>query len=80
MVHFIRRAWISRGELSPERDNRPIAIEILTLRHQQALMHGYSNYAEFSTADTMAGRPERVMELLEVRSEPANSICAFLCI
>ena len=30
-------------------------------------MHGYNSYAEYATADTMAGTPDRVMQLLEVR-------------
>ena len=55
------------GELDPKRDNLKVAREILELRVQQAKMHGYANYAEYATADTMAGTPARVMELLEVR-------------
>jgi Zn-dependent oligopeptidase len=43
-----------------------VAKEILALRVQQATMHGYANYAEYATADTMAGKPAKVMELLEV--------------
>lgn len=58
--------WTKRGELDPSRDNLCIARRILQLRARQAEMHGYSSYAEYATADTMAGRPERVMELLEV--------------
>lgn len=64
-----RRAWTSRGELElPSRDNRKVAMEILALRSEQARMHGYENYAAYSTADTMAQTPAKVMELLEVRS------------
>jgi peptidyl-dipeptidase Dcp len=50
----------------PARDNRAVAMEILALRSEQARMHGYDNYAAFSTADTMATNPDKVMELLEV--------------
>ena len=32
----------------------------------QAALHGYASFADFATADTMAGTPEAVMELLEV--------------
>lgn len=59
------RAWCSRGYLDASRDNRPIIIEILKLREEQARIHGYNNFAEYSTADTMAVNPQRVMELLE---------------
>jgi hypothetical protein len=56
----------SAGELDASRDNLKVAKEILALRVQQATMHGYANYAEYATADTMAGKPAKVMELLEV--------------
>jgi peptidyl-dipeptidase Dcp len=59
------RMWTSRGELVEERLNLPIAKRILNLRAEQAKMHGYSNYAEYATADTMAGSPQRVKNLLE---------------
>ena len=69
---FIRRAWTSRGELDPKRDNRPLAIEILKKRSEQAKMHGYENFAAYATADTMAGTPDAVMELLERVWAPAK--------
>eukprot|EP00192_Tetraselmis_astigmatica_P006864 CAMPEP_0117675278 /NCGR_PEP_ID=MMETSP0804-20121206/15517_1 /TAXON_ID=1074897 /ORGANISM="Tetraselmis astigmatica, Strain CCMP880" /LENGTH=757 /DNA_ID=CAMNT_0005484265 /DNA_START=186 /DNA_END=2459 /DNA_ORIENTATION=- len=59
------RAWTKRGELNPERDNHPIIKEILLLRAEQARMHGFPSFADYQTADTMAQRPGRVMELLE---------------
>ncbi len=49
----------------PARDNRLLIREILKLREQQAKMHGYANFAQFATADTMAGSPDKVMALLE---------------
>lgn len=58
--------WTSRGELDPARDNKALAVEILQLRAEQAALHGYGSYADYATADTMAGSPEAVMELLEV--------------
>ena len=61
------RLWTKRGELNEERSNHPIAIRMLELRKEQANMHGYENFAEFSTVDTMAGSPQRVMQLLEVQ-------------
>jgi peptidyl-dipeptidase Dcp len=59
--------WTKRGELDVNRDNLEVAKKILGLRVQQAQMHGFDDYSQFALADTMAGSPERVMELLEVR-------------
>jgi peptidyl-dipeptidase Dcp len=47
-------------------------VEILAKRSQQAAMHGYDSYAAFATADTMAGTPDAVMELLERVWTPAK--------
>jgi peptidyl-dipeptidase Dcp len=62
----VRRAWTKRGELDASRDNLSIIQEILKLREEQAQMHGYANFATYATADTMAGSPSAVMNLLEV--------------
>src|SRR5690606_31434706 len=45
------RAWTSRGEHDGERDNRPVAREILALRHEQARAHGCACYADYALAD-----------------------------
>ena len=66
LVLICRRAWTNRGELDADRDNRPIILEILKLREQQARYHGYKNFGEYATADTMAGNPRKVSDLLEV--------------
>lgn len=71
-LYIYRRAWTSRGELDSSRDCRPIAVEILSKRNQQATMHGYDSYAAYATADTMAGTPAAVMELLERVWTPAK--------
>jgi peptidyl-dipeptidase Dcp len=47
-------------------------VEILAKRSQQAAMHGYDSYAAYATADTMAGTPDAVMELLERVWTPAK--------
>ena len=44
-----------RGELDSNRDNLAIAKQILILRAEQAKMHGYKSFADYATADTMAG-------------------------
>mmetsp|Transcript_16615 Transcript_16615/g.15969 ORF Transcript_16615/g.15969 Transcript_16615/m.15969 type:complete len:733 (-) Transcript_16615:185-2383(-) len=66
------RAWTSRGELDDSRDCKKIAIEILAERAEQAKMHGYNSYAAYATADTMAGSPAAVMDLLERVWAPAK--------
>ncbi|ORY51624.1 zincin [Rhizoclosmatium globosum] len=66
------QAFVSRGELSPERDNKSLAVQILKLRSQQAALHGYESYAAYSTADTMAKTPEAVLELLNRVWTPAK--------
>lgn len=71
--HKAWEAWTSRGELAPDRDNKAVITEILQLRAEQARMHGYASYADFATADTMAGSPEAVMGLLERVWAPAKA-------
>ena len=59
------RAWVSRGEHAGAHDNRPIAREILALRHEQAALHGHASYADYALADTMAREQPRVWALLD---------------
>ena len=66
------RMWTMRGELDENRDNLALAKEILILRSEQAKMHGYKTYADYATADTMAGTPAAVSELLERVWGPAK--------
>ena len=70
------RAWTTRGEHSGERDNRPIAQEILALRIEQAQLRGYESYADYALIDTMAGRQSAVTTLLEQVWEPAKARAA----
>ena len=61
------KAWLTRGEFhegDAERDNKLVAVEIMKLRLEQAHLHGYDNYADYALADTMAGKPAAVLELL----------------
>ena len=67
------RAWVSRGEHAGEHDNRPVAREILTLRNEQARLHGFASFADYALADTMAGRQSAVKALLEQVWEPAKA-------
>ncbi len=66
-------AWIRRGENGNETDNRSLIIEILSLRRELATLHGFATFADFQMADTMAGRPAAVDELLRKVWAPARS-------
>jgi peptidyl-dipeptidase Dcp len=70
------KAWTSRGEHDGEHDNRPIAREILALRHEQARLMGYATYAEYALVDRMAGTPAAVARLLEQVWTPAKKRAA----
>lgn len=59
------KLWSKRGEIHPDRNNLLIAKRILELRLEKATMHGYQCFAEYATADTMAGSPQKVLNLLE---------------
>jgi len=69
-------AWVGRGEQAGPSDNRAIAREILTLRNEQARLHGHACYADYALADTMAGSRAAVQELLMKVWEPAKTAAA----
>jgi peptidyl-dipeptidase Dcp len=58
------RAWTARGEHDGPTDNREIAREILTLRNEQARLHGYASFADYQLVDTMAQTTANVQKLL----------------
>ncbi|HEY4081930.1 MAG TPA: M3 family metallopeptidase [Burkholderiaceae bacterium] len=66
------RAWVTRGEHEGATDNRQVARDILTLRNEQARLHGHACYADYALADTMAGTQAAVTELLEKVWTPAK--------
>jgi len=74
------RAWVGRGEGASGgaclNDNRPVAREILTLRNEQARLHGFASFADYALADTMAGTHAAVKSLLEQVWEPAKARAA----
>jgi peptidyl-dipeptidase Dcp len=57
-------------------DNRPVAQEILTLRNEQARLHGFPSYADYALTDTMAGKQAAVTALLKQVWEPAKARAA----
>ncbi|RBI75650.1 peptidase M3 [Roseovarius sp. TE539] len=65
------RAWVARGALGGETDNRAIAAEILELRAERAALLGYDSFADFKLETEMAGTPEAVRQLLMDVWEPA---------
>lgn len=66
-------AWVSRGEHAGASDNRGLVREILTLRREQAALHGHDCYADYALADTMAGRQSAVRALLDQVWGPAKA-------
>ena len=66
------RAWTTRGGHDGPHDNRPVAREILALRHELATLHGYANFAQYALVDRMAGTPEAVAGLLSRVWGPAT--------
>ncbi|MGV6805874.1 MAG: M3 family metallopeptidase [Ruegeria sp.] len=67
------RAWAARGANGGDTDNRQIAAEILKLREERAKLLGYDNFATFKLETEMAGRPDRVRDLLMQVWEPARA-------
>ncbi|CAN5914192.1 M3 family metallopeptidase [soil metagenome] len=67
------RAWTTRGEHAGDTDNRPIAAEILSLRREQASLHGHASFADHALTDTMAGKQSAVTELLSQVWAPAKA-------
>jgi peptidyl-dipeptidase Dcp len=67
------KAWVSRGEHEGANDNREVAREILTLRNEQARLHGHECYADYALADTMAGTRDAVNDLLQRVWVPAKA-------
>jgi len=70
------RLWTRRGELDAAHDNRPVAREILLLRHELARLHGYRSYADYALVDRMAKTPAAVARLLERVWDPAKARAA----
>ncbi len=59
----VYEAFSARGEMVPERDTKPLIRDILTLRREQARLHGYASFADYALVDRMAGKPAAVAGL-----------------
>lgn len=68
------RAYATRASEfgKPEWDNTEIIRNILTLRHEAAILLGYKNYAETSLATKMAETPAQVEEFLNNLAQRAK--------
>ena len=71
------RAWTARGDGSgaggAATDNRPIAAEILALRHERATLLGYADFASYKLEPEMAGTAQNVQALLKQVWTPART-------
>ena len=59
------RAWTTRGEHDGPTDNRAVIREILELRAEQSALLGYTSFADYALANTMARTHGAVMRLLD---------------
>jgi oligopeptidase A len=68
------RAYATRAsELGEAKwDNSGLMQEILALRHEAAVMLGFSNYAEMSLATKMADSPQQVIDFLQNLAQRAK--------
>ena len=58
------KAWIMRGAVGGETDNRRIVSEVAALRSEYAQLMGFKTFADFYLEDTMAKSPTTVHGLL----------------
>ncbi|MEO1140934.1 MAG: M3 family metallopeptidase [Pseudomonadota bacterium] len=70
------KAWISRGELGGETDNREIVAETLKLREERANLLGFDTFADYKLDDQMAKTPDAVRDLLMQVWQPAKARAA----
>ncbi len=70
----LHRAYTTRAsELGPAQwDNSALMAEMLALRHEQAQLLGYSDYAALSLAPKMAGTPAKANTFLEDLAQRAR--------
>lgn len=64
-------SFVRRGDNGGAHDNSALVTEILALRAERARLLGHATHAHHRLEDTMAGTPERAMELMKAVWEPA---------
>ena len=65
------RAFCSRGDNGDGRDNKSAIAEIVHLRAERARLLGYPTHAHWRLERSMAGSPDRAMELMYAVWKPA---------
>jgi len=65
------RNYVNRGDNGDARDTNAIISEILKLRAERAKLLGFKTHAHWRLEDSMAGSPERAMELMEAVWKPS---------
>src|SRR3712207_1239424 len=66
------RMFVNRGDNGDKNDNNAIITEVLQLRAERAKLLGFPTHAHWRVSDnTMAGKPERAMELMTQVWKPA---------
>jgi peptidyl-dipeptidase Dcp len=65
------RTYYGRGDHGDGHDNNAIITEILRRRAERARLLGYKTHAHWRLENTMAGTPERALELMEAVWKPA---------
>jgi peptidyl-dipeptidase Dcp len=63
--------FVRRGDEGDAHDNNAIVTEILVLRAERARLLGFETHAHWQLQNTMAGTPERALELMEAVWVPA---------
>ena len=58
------RAYVNRGDNGGANDTNATIVKILKLRQERAELLGFDTHADYRMADTMAGSPERAMDLM----------------
>ncbi len=64
-------AYLNRCNRNDEYDNKQLVNDMIRLRTEKAHLLGYRSYAEYVTADQMAGSPKKVYALLDEIWTPA---------
>lgn len=66
------RMFAMRGDGGGPTDNNALIAEILKLRRERANLLGYPTHAHWRLENSMAGNPERTLELMEAVWKPAT--------
>jgi len=66
------KMFINRGDNGDEHDNNASIVQILKLRRERALLLGYQTHAHWRLENSMAGSPQKAMDLLMSVWKPAT--------